>query len=151
MSRLMIAVKQTQKMAMARNRKNKNGRRGGSPPFVQLFHRLLDSERYLSLSHPAKTLLVDATRAYNGKNNGDIAITLGVLKKRGWNSNSTLRRALSELLEKELIMITRLGGRNKCSLYALTWQPIDECNGKLDVEPTTTPPRPLSLEEFKKP
>ena len=27
------------------------------------------------------------------------------------------------------------------NLYAITWQPIDECNGKLDANPTTVAPR----------
>jgi hypothetical protein len=31
---------------------------------------------------------------------------------------------------------TRQGGKNQCSLYAVTWLAIDECNGKLDVNPT---------------
>ena len=34
-----------------------------------------------------------------------------------------------------------------CALYAITWQPIDECKGKkLHVAPTNTPPRKFSLE-----
>jgi len=125
--------------------KGRPGRRGGSPPFVRLFHSLLDCPRYIDLSHTAKTLLVDVVRLFNGKNNGDLAVTPKVMKARGWNSNSTLRRALGELLQAELLMLTRQGGRNKCSLYALTWLPIDECGGKLDVKPTITPPIPLSL------
>jgi len=125
--------------------KGRPGRRGGSPPFVRLFHSLLDSPRYIVLSHTAKTLLVDVARHYNGRNNGDLAITPKVMKKRGWRSNSTLRRALRELLDTELLMLTRQGGRNKCSLYALTWLPVDECGGKLDIKPCATPPIPLTL------
>ena len=30
------------------------------------------------------------------------------------------------------------------NLYAITWQPIDECGGKLDVKPTTNAPRKLN-------
>jgi len=125
--------------------KRHKGQRGGSPRFVRLLHRLLDDPRYIGLSHTAKTLLIDAARHYNGRNNGDIAVTLTVMAKRGWNSNSTLRRALSELLKAELLMLTRQGGRNQCNLYALTWEPINECGGKLDVQPTITPPIPLSI------
>ncbi len=40
------------------------------------------------------------------------------------------------------------GGR--CALYALTWLPIDECQGKkLEVNSTTTPPRKFSMEQNK--
>lgn len=129
--------------------KARPGRKGGSPPFVRLFHSLLDSPRYISLSHPAKTLLVDMARHYNGRNNGDLCVTLKVMRVRGWRSNSTLRRALKALLGAELIMLTRQGGRNPCSLYAFTWLPVDECGGKLDIKPTATPPIPLTLPKKK--
>jgi len=38
-----------------------------------------------------------------------------------------------------------------CALYALSWQPIDECNGKLEIASTNTPPRKFSLENNKNP
>jgi len=124
-------------------------KKGRSAQFVRLFHRLLDDPQYIALSHPAKALLVDVAMQYSGTNNGDLAITLSMMKKRGWRSNSTLRRALDALVEAEWLMLTRQGGRHKCSLYALTWESIDECGGKLDVKPTTTPPRPLSFRTVK--
>ena len=38
--------------------------------------------------------------------------------------------------------------KNYPCLYALTWQPIDECRGKnLELSPTTTAPRKFSLEQ----
>jgi hypothetical protein len=83
-------------------------------------------------------------RQYNGVNNGDICVTLKVLKGRGWSSNSTLRRALNSLLDAELLILTRQGGLNRCSLYAFSWIPIDECKQKLDVSSTRTPPIPIS-------
>ena len=124
-------------------------KKGRSAKFVRLFHRLLDDPQYIALSHPAKTLLVDVAMQYSGKNNGDLAVTLSMMKKRGWRSNSTLRRALKELVEAEWLTMTRQGGRHKCNLYALTWEPIDECGGKLEVRPTITPPRPLSFRTVK--
>lgn len=120
-------------------------KKGRSAKFVRLFHRLLDDPQYIALPHTAKSLLVDVVMQYTGKNNGDLAITLSMMKKRGWKSNSTLRRALNELLEANWLTLTRQGGRHKCSLYALTWEPIDECGGKLEVKPTAIPPRSLHL------
>ena len=29
----------------------------------------------------------------------------------------------------------------RCALYAIAWQSIDECKGKIDVRPTLRPPR----------
>ena len=42
----------------------------------------------------------------------------------GWKSKSTLANALSELIDSGFIKQTRKGGRNKCSLYAVSWLPI---------------------------
>jgi|TARA_B100001971_G_scaffold150400_1_gene139529 hypothetical protein len=55
------------------------------------------------------------------------------MRNRGWNSSDQLHKAKNELLERGLILVSRQGGRNKCSLYAVTWQPIDDCKGKLDI------------------
>jgi hypothetical protein len=61
----------------------------------------------------------------------------------GFVSKDTLQRAKRELLEKQLIIQTREGRFTNpdgvCALYALTWLPLDECGGKLDV--TTIPAR----------
>ncbi len=127
---------------MARTRQKIKGR-GGSPPFFQLYHKLLDLPAYISLPHPAKTLLVDMARQYNGHNNGDFCVTMKIMKLRGWTSNGTLRRALKALISADLVLVTRQGGLNKCSLYAFTWLSIDECGGKLELNPTRTPPIPL--------
>jgi hypothetical protein len=89
--------------------------------------------------------LMDIVRQYNGRNNGDLCVTLTVMKARGWNSNSTMRKALKALTEAKLVLLTRQGSINKCSLYAFSWLPIDECGGKLEVNATRTPPIQLSI------
>lgn len=134
---------------MARTR-SKIKARGGSPPFFQLYHKLLDSPLYINLPHTAKSLLIDMSRQYNGHNNGDFCVTKKILEKRGWTSNSTMWRALNALLESGLVLLTRQGGRNQCSLYAFSWLPIDECKGKLEVAATRTPPLPLGLQQHLK-
>jgi hypothetical protein len=66
------------------------------------------------------------------------------MKKRNWNSRDQLNKAKKELLNKHWIIETRQGGLNMGpTLYAITWQPIHECNGKLDIEPTLRAPRSL--------
>ena len=50
-----------------------------------------------------------------------------------------LNKAIKELLVKGLIEIARKGGRNKCSLYALTFHAVDECDGKHDIKVTQRP------------
>jgi hypothetical protein len=88
------------------------------------------------LSHKAAHLLDNLVAQYNGSNNGDLSAAPKIMKLYGWTSQGSVHSALTELLALGFIEQTRQGGRNKCSLYALTWMAIDECGGKLDVPPT---------------
>ena len=106
---------------------------------------VITNHRFYSLNHAAKTLLTYIASQYNGHNNGDLCATLSILKKYGFNSQDTVTRSIKALINNGLIELTRAGGKhwstgtNLPSLYALTWQPIDECKGKLDVKPTIKP------------
>lgn len=91
------------------------------------------------LTHKAAHLLDNLVAQFNGKNNGDLSAAPGIMKLYGWTSQGSVHGALTELLAYGFIELTRQGGRNKCSLYALTWLAIDECEGKLDVSPTRQP------------
>jgi len=51
---------------------------------------------------------------------------------------------MQELLNADLVILTRQGGRNRCNLYGVTWEPIDECGNKLDIPSSATPLKPLS-------
>ena len=88
------------------------------------------------LTHSAFHLLVNMAAQFNGYNNGDLAAAPKIMKLYGWNSHGNLAKSLTELQETGFIQMTREGGRNKCSLYALTWKRINECKRNLDVEET---------------
>lgn len=88
------------------------------------------------LSHKAAHLLDNLAAQYNGTNNGDLSAAPKIMQLFGWKSRGSINDALIELLALGFIELTRQGGRNQCNLYALTWLPIDECKGKLDVSPT---------------
>lgn len=103
---------------------------------------LLAHKDFKTLSAKATKLLIDLGSQFNGYNNGDFCITLSIMKHRGWCSNDSLTKAKKELLAADLIFQTRQGGLNMGpNLYCITWQPIHECKGKLDVKSTTTSPR----------
>jgi hypothetical protein len=102
-------------------------------------HHILGSPAYLSLDGWAVKLLVDITSQYHGYNNGDLAIAWTIMKLKGWRSRATLNNARKKLLARGLIQLTRQGGRNRPSLYGITWQSIDECKGKLEIGPTDRP------------
>jgi hypothetical protein len=110
------------------------GRTGQS--FLALPSDLLAHPAFVTLSNKSKALLLDLGQQYNGHNNGDLTITWCLMSKRNWRSKQTLRAALEELMARGFVQRTRRGGRFWPSLYAITWQPIDECGGKLEVNST---------------
>ena len=64
--------------------------------------------------------------AYNGRNNGDLAAAWKLMQPRGWNSETTLHKAKKELIAAGFIIEMRKGKRpNSCSLFALTWRPLN--------------------------
>lgn len=127
-----------------------NGRRI-TGRFIGLPHVVVKNKDYIELSYKSKALLVDLMLQYNGKNNGDLTAALAILRDRGWKRQATVGEAVKELIDANLIIRTREGQfRNpfsRCALYAITWQPIDDCKDKdLNVNPTITPPRKFSFE-----
>lgn len=135
---------------MARDRRKIKGR-SESGRFLKLPHIVLNNEDYINLSYKSKALLTDLAMQYNGRNNGDFSSALGVMKKRGWKRSATLSAATKELVEANLILKTRegkfLNPGAKCTLYAITWEPIDDCYGKdLEVRATIKAPRSFSIE-----
>jgi len=125
---------------MPRKRLTYKGRaEQGSGGFFGLPHAVMASPSFRGLSAQAVKLLCDIGGQYRGKNNGDLCATWRVMQRLGWRSRDTLARALRELLGAGLIELTRQGGLNRCSLYALSWRSIDDCKGKLDVLPTIKP------------
>lgn len=115
--------------------------------FVTVGRQFLRSTTLATLSPYAAKLYLDLLAQYNGFNNGDLCAAWTVMQKRGWRSKATLYKALQELLQSDVVMLTRQGGRHKASLYALTQYAINDCDGKLDVAPTSHPPRTWLLHE----
>ena len=85
-------------------------------------------------------MLFDIFGQFNGRNNGDFSAAYSVFRHKGWKSNDQMRKAIVELKDKGWIVLSRQGGMNKgCNLYAVTWLPIDECEGKLHISATAAP------------
>ncbi|EUC68048.1 hypothetical protein Y017_06835 [Alcanivorax sp. 97CO-5] len=124
---------------MAKDKRARIKGRKSTAGFMGLPHHILGSPAYLSLDGWAVKLLVDITSQYHGYNNGDLAIAWTIMKLKGWRSRATLNNARKKLLARGLIQLTRQGGRNRPSLYGITWQSIDECKGKLEIGPTDRP------------
>jgi hypothetical protein len=94
---------------------------------------MIDDARFHALSAQAVKALMYLAAQYNGRNNGDLGVAWKVAKAKGVTSHGALCRGTRELLDTGFIVTSRQGGRNRCSLYALTWFAVDECGGKLDI------------------
>ena len=102
---------------------------------------VLNHPDFMLLSGNAIKALIDLGAQYNGRNNGDLQFCRAIMKSRGWNSESQKHRALKELEEKGFIVKSKQGGRGiGPNLYAITWQPINDCKGKHDLAPTDKRP-----------
>ena len=104
---------------------------GKKHTFIMLRYDIIDSENFRNLSNKAIKLLIDLWRQYNGFNNGDFTAAWSIMEMRGWKSRDTLYRAIGELQYYEFIEKTRQGGKNRCSLYAVTCERINDCKGKV--------------------
>lgn len=123
---------------MARTRQRAKGRRDNGL-FALIPHAVLNSPAYATLKPRAAKLLLDLMAQCYGTNNGDLSVAFKLMQPRGWTSRDQLSKARTELESAGFIVQTRQGGRNKPSLFAVTWLAIDECRGKLDRAATTTP------------
>lgn len=120
---------------MSKNRKAKQR-------FIGIPLVAYNSPGFAQLSFAASRLLIDIASQYHGKNNGDLGCSWQSMRRKGWRSRTTLKKAKAELLQAGFIETTRKGGfHNGPSLYALCWSPIDEKDKgwPLEVQPTKTP------------
>lgn len=120
---------------MAKSYQKNKGRRSGKRYFPK-YHDVQKSPAYRSLTLSARAVLDDLCLQLNGKNNGDLALAMRLMKPLGWTSHNTLTRAAKELKDKGFLTLTRQGGRGIPNLFAITWAPINDCGGKLEVMPT---------------
>jgi hypothetical protein len=105
--------------------------------FSRIPHAVMDSQAFIGSSDHAKSLLFALIRQLNGSNNGRLQLTYKWLSKHGWQSNSSNRKATAELIERGLIIATRLGGLNAGpTWFAITWLQISNFVG-LDITAQT--------------
>ena len=104
--------------------------------FAQIPVEVLTSDACRTLPHSAVRVLIALCAQFRGRNNGDLSLTWRIVQLYGVRRKAHLVKGLGLLLERGLIVKTRQGGKRPLgpSLYAITWQPIDECNGKLEVQ-----------------
>lgn len=121
--------------------------------YCALPHNVIESDSFCKLSGVALKVLLIIYRQYNGSNNGDLSAPFSKATTINIGSQTTWYRAIKELIKADLIMVTRDSMKKYqgnphglCTLFAVTWKKIDECNGKLNCSPTLTPLRKFSLD-----
>ena len=122
--------------------KNRSGKGGFAIKPHHLFKAFPSNKKPAATAHLGHTsfrLLDNLLAQYNGSNNGDLCAAEKTMRLYGWTSSGTIHKAITELIATGFIQRTRQGGRNQCSLYAVTWLTIDDCGGKLDVNETQAP------------
>lgn len=113
-------------MASYPERKGRNGKNQAfkkstnGNTFTMLRHDLVNDPRFIKLSNSAKVAFLHLLAKYDGKNNGDLCAPLNRAKECFGLSSQGLKNALDELVSFKLLQVTRQGGKNQCSLYALT-------------------------------
>ncbi len=79
--------------------------------FVMIPRKILNMDEWKNLSPAAKILYIHLKTRYNGSNNGKIHLHYSELAGiKGLSSHSTVSKAFKELLEKEWVKKTTLGG-----------------------------------------
>lgn len=105
--------------------------------FVQLFHDLLDTPAWRSLSPWAKCLYVSLRRRHNGKNNGRIFVSCRQAAREIGMNKDTATRAFRELVHCRFIIMTSTGhlgadGKGKAPGWRLTEIPTTEEAATMD-------------------
>jgi hypothetical protein len=105
-------------MAAKRRRLNKRI----DAPHVRLYRWMLDSEAYLSLSCPARAVLVEIVRCYDGLNNGRIGLSVRRAAERCNIARGTAGRAFVKLQERGFIELVTKGAFSLKSPHASEWR-----------------------------
>ena len=97
-----------------------------SEPFVGIVRSVFETPAFTALSPHACKLLLELVSQYRGDNNGNLTVAWSIMKKRGWNSRTTLWRCKGELIDAGFVYVTRKGHMpSTCELLALTWFALD--------------------------
>lgn len=122
-------------MSSRRSRRPRDDRDGTQ--FLALPLVVIRSAKWRALSYAARALLVDVAAQYSGANNGNLCASLMVLRPLGWRSQTTVTRAVHELVRTGFLQVARYGSRHRCALYALTWRGLDVGPHVEEITPAT--------------
>lgn len=111
---------------MSRGKVKRYKNKANSGSFYPLPRDFVRSKVFRGLSLSALKLFLELLAQYNGYNNGELTCRESLLKEGGMRGKKSIQDARHELLEKNIIMLTRQGSKRVASLYALTIYSLDE-------------------------
>ena len=105
---------------MATKRRRLNG--GLDLSHVRFYRWMLDSPAYLSLGCPARAVLIEISRVYDGMNNGRLGMSVRMLAERCRIARGTARQALAELQDRGFIECVKVGAFDFKVRHASEWR-----------------------------
>jgi hypothetical protein len=106
-----------------------------SGPLIILEKSVFETREFSRLSGNAVKVLIRIALGYDRYNNGRLSFTAREAEWAGFKSKDVVNKARDELLHTGWLKITRQGGRNAPTLYALTWRPVNYDDGLLCEPP----------------
>lgn len=99
-------------------------------PIAAIEKRIIDSPAFADMSFSARAVLLLMARNIEKGRNGHIQLSEKQAAANGIE-RKTLRRALSDLVAHQMIVMTWRGGKvqGSCNKYALTWIPVKDRKG----------------------
>jgi hypothetical protein len=91
-------------------------------PHVRLYVYMLNSPAYLSLGCPARAVLVEISRVYDGMNNGRLGMSVRMLADRCHLARGTVCVALEELQDRGFIECVTKGAFSRKVQHASEWR-----------------------------
>jgi AraC-like DNA-binding protein len=140
-------------MATTRRRRGRKANatgRNDTEQFIPLTYAMVRSDAWRSLSGPAVKIWVEVRSRFNGRNNGDLSLSLDQAAQRLGVSKSTAARAFKELQNKGFIKMSRQG--NWHGRQATTWAVTDRTwNGHIATHDWKhwRPPKPCKKTESR--
>jgi hypothetical protein len=91
-------------------------------PHVRLYNYMLNSPAYLSLGCPARAVLIEISRVYDGRNNGRLGMSVRMLAERCRIARGTVGVALKELQDRGFIVCATKGAFSRKVQHASEWR-----------------------------
>lgn len=125
---------------------------GSQARFIMIPSEFIKTDCYKTLGASSKALYIDLCAQYRPPignsmgNNGDLTLGFRYMRKNyGWTSPTTLAKAIHELIERKILIVSRPQRfKRDPILYALTTHKIDYCKDehnrkKHNLTPTAEP------------